>query len=53
MKLDKELLNFACRRNHPGGGGGGSSEAGRIIGNIALSYGDVELVDIDDIGRIP
>ena len=52
MKLDKELLEFALVGGTIlGGGGGGSSEAGRIIGNIALSYGDVELVDIDDIGE--
>ena len=50
MKLDSEKLKYALIGGTIlGGGGGGSAEQGKIAGEIALQYGDLELVDISTI----
>lgn len=50
MKLNKELLEHALIGGAIlGGGGGGSRQLGLESGTTALSYGDVELVDISEI----
>src|SRR5699024_8734034 len=50
IKLDKEILKYALLGGAIlGGGGGGSAEMGKVAGNIALEYGDIELVEIDSI----
>ncbi len=50
MKLNKEMLKYALVGGTIlGGGGGGSSELGSASGNIALDYGDLNLMDISEI----
>lgn len=50
IKLNKEILKYALIGGAIlGGGGGGSMELGEASGNIALDYGELELVDIDEI----
>lgn len=50
FKLTEEVLEHALVGGTIlGGGGGGSLQKGRKYGKIATSYGDLRLVDIDDI----
>ncbi|SNS07286.1 hypothetical protein SAMN05446037_1003275 [Anaerovirgula multivorans] len=50
IKLNKEMLKYALIGGAIlGGGGGGSMELGEASGNIALNYGELQLVDIDEI----
>ncbi len=50
MKLNKEILNEAVIGGTIlGGGGGGSRKLGLALGNIALEYNDLELMDISHI----
>lgn len=50
MKLSKEMLKYALVGGTIlGGGGGGSMEQGRISGDVALAYGNVNLLDISEI----
>ncbi|AOT71964.1 DUF917 domain-containing protein [Geosporobacter ferrireducens] len=50
IKLNKEMLKYALIGGTIlGGGGGGSMALGETSGNIALDYGELELVDIDEI----
>lgn len=50
IKLDKEILKYALIGGTIlGGGGGGSVKMGEVAGNIALEYGDIELIGIDSV----
>lgn len=49
-RLDEQLMKYALMGGTIlGGGGGGSSEWGLSSGNVALEYGELELVDIEDV----
>ncbi|MCC9296293.1 DUF917 family protein [Clostridium sp. WLY-B-L2] len=50
IKIDNEVLNYAVfGGNILGGGGGGSRKVGMELGKAALGYGNIQMLDIDDI----
>ncbi|AGY74513.1 DUF917 domain-containing protein [Clostridium autoethanogenum] len=50
IKIDEEILNYAVFGGCIlGGGGGGSRKLGMESGKAALKYGNLELIDINDI----
>lgn len=50
MKLNNEMLKYALIGGTIlGGGGGGSMEQGKISGEVALAYGDIDLISIDEL----